>query len=490
MGISKNQLFAKLGYRPHPAQELYHSSTARFRVACCGRRFGKSLMAARDKESTLLAPNTRGWIVGPTYDLGEKEFRVLWDDLIIGQNFGQDKRIKHGYSVKQGNMYIELPWRARVEVRSADHPDSLVGEGLDWVIMSEAAKQNAAIWQKYLRPALADKRGTADFVSTPEGTSNFFHELWQQGQDPRFKDWESWRFPSWANTRVFPDGRDDPEIVDVENSTAPEWFLQEYAAEFTAFVGKIYQEFEYETHVETLEFNPDFPSYIGFDFGWTNPFAAIEFQITPNDEIRVWREHYMAGLTIDEHINVMQNRLQPPGYRLDVGFADAADPEAVDILSRRFVGTYALPEAKKNLRQGIDRVKGFLQKTDTGLVDGYGRPILRPKLVIDHSCKNLIREFSNYRSMAPPASGADPADKPFKRDDHGLDALRYGLVHLYDLGCGRHLEEVVTSNSYHSLFSPTQEAIYRGTEDPDTSPYVSSRTGGETIFNFSKEPIF
>jgi hypothetical protein len=439
-------------------------------------------MAARDKEATLLAPRTRGWIVGPTYDLGEKEFRVLWDDLIISQKFGQDKRIKSGYAVKQGNMYIELPWQARVEVRSADHPDSLVGEGLDWVIMSEAAKQRADIWQKYLRPALSDKRGTADFVSTPEGTSNWFHGLWQQGQDPTFPDWESWRFPSWSNTAVFPEGRNDPEIVDVENTTATEWFLQEYAAEFTAFVGKIYQEFEEETHVAQVEFDPMLPSYIAFDFGWSNPFAAIEFQVTPQDEIRVWREYFAAGLSIDDHISVLQARPQPRGYHLDVGFGDAADPEAVDVLSQRFIGTYGLPEAKKNLRQGIDRVKSFLTKVDTGLYDEYGRPILRPKLLIDHSCKNLIKEFSNYRSMAMPSSGADPADKPFKRDDHGLDALRYALVHLYDLGCGRHLDEVISVNSYHSLLSPS----HTKSEDPDI---FTGSTGG-TIFDFSKEPVF
>lgn len=66
--VDKNAYFGRIGHRPHPKQWLYHNSRARFRVACCGRRFGKSLMAARDLEPELLVPDRRYWIVGPCVD--------------------------------------------------------------------------------------------------------------------------------------------------------------------------------------------------------------------------------------------------------------------------------------------------------------------------------------------------------------------------------------------------------------------------------------
>ncbi len=157
--MDKDALFQTLGYNPHAKQQLFHSSHARFRVVVAGRRSGKSLMTARECAPKLFQPNTRGWIVGPTYSLGEKEFRVLWDDLIVGQGLGKHKKVLKGYSTKQGNMYIELPWRSRVDVLSSDHPESLVGEGLDWVVMSEAAKHGPDIWERYLRPTLSDKKG-------------------------------------------------------------------------------------------------------------------------------------------------------------------------------------------------------------------------------------------------------------------------------------------------------------------------------------------
>src|SRR5690606_8213866 len=147
----------KIGYTPHREQALFHNSRARFRVPVCGRRFGKSKMAGSDIVPRSFLPDKMYWIVGPTYDLREKEFRVAWDAMIIGMQMGRDKRIKKAYNKKQGNMYIEFPWKTRLEVRSADHPENLVGEALDHVIMSEAAKQKLETWERFIRPALSDK---------------------------------------------------------------------------------------------------------------------------------------------------------------------------------------------------------------------------------------------------------------------------------------------------------------------------------------------
>ena len=43
------------------------------------------------------------------------------------------------------------------------------------------------------------------------------------------------------NTVVYPGGRTDPEILEVERNSTPEWFMQEYGADFASFVGKIFQ---------------------------------------------------------------------------------------------------------------------------------------------------------------------------------------------------------------------------------------------------------
>jgi hypothetical protein len=481
--VDKAAYFQRIGYTPFPKQKLFHNSNARFRVPVCGRRFGKSTMAGRDAQPDLLIPDRRGWIVGPTYDLAEKEFRVIWDDMIIGLGLGRDKRIKRAYNKRSGEMYLEFPWKTRVECRSADHPENLVGERLDFAIMSEAAKHKKDTWERYIRAALADRRGGACFPTTPEGY-NWLYDEWARGQNPDQPDYESWQFPSWDNPIVYPGGRQDPEIELIESTTILPWFLQEIGAEFSAFVGKIYEVFKETTHVKKHTFNPAWPNYIAFDWGFTNPLAAIEFQIDPWDTIYIWREHYRPFLTLPTHIEILKNREQPPGYHLDLAFGDAADPGAAIEVSTHLVPCYALPEAKSGVtsggrsesgwREGVELVNTFLKMRQIGEADEYGTPLEAPKLFVDHSCVNTIREFNNYR--APSAVGRvlrNPREDAQKYDDHALDAIRYALMHIYKLGARSRLQDVYTAQDLSTGDTFTVGTSGNTYSDDNTSGYFT-----------------
>jgi hypothetical protein len=466
--ISKELFFQKVGYKPHSAgQWKFHRSKARFRVPVCGRRYGKSTMAGRDMEPELFIPNRRYWIVGPTYDLGEKEFRVIWDDLIVGLKLGLDKRVKKSYNKRAGTMFIEFPWNTSVEVRSAEHPERLVGDSLDGVIMSEAAKHKRETWERFIRASLADRRGWATFPTTPEG-HNWLYDLWMWGQNSDIPQFESWRFPSWENPIVYPGGRNDPEIKLIEQTTAWEWFLQEIGADFTAFVGKIYDEFDETTHVKKHEFNPAWPNYISFDWGFTKPLAAVEFQVDPWDNIYVWREHYLAYTPLPEHVRILKARPEPYGYHLDLAFGDAEDPEAAMYVSSNYVPCIADPMAKANWREGVDLVKMFMKMHDTGFFDQYGTPMRKPKFFIDPSCPNTIREHSGYRAPENQSSNVKEASTnsaAIKKDDHTCDALRYGLVHIFKLGATHHLAELAAVAKGDNAFvltdnSPSSEGMF------------------------------
>jgi len=444
--VDKQAFFERIEYTPHSkAQVLFHQSMKRFKLPCCGRRFGKSTMAARDLEPEMLQRD-KGyyWIIGPTYDLGEKEFRVMWDDLIIKCQLGKDKRVKKAYNKRSGEMYIEMPWGKRVEVRSAQYPETLVGEGLSGAIMSEAAKHRKETWERFIRPALSDKRGGATFPTTPEG-QNWYYDLWLLGQNPDNEYFESWRFPSWENSVVYPGGRTDSEILLLEDTTTPDWFMQEIGADFTAFVGKIYGEFDLTIHVKPHTFNPAWPNYMAWDWGFVNPLACIEFQVDPWDNIYIWREHYKSYTILEEHFRLLREREQPPGYRIDGCFGDAADPEAAMRVSAEIAPCIADPDAKTNWRQGVDRVKSFLKEYQIGEADEYGTPISAPKLWVANGCANTIREFSNYRA-AEGSPNKGPKDIAQGIDDHAMDAIRYALVQLYDLGARHHLVEVMRNH--------------------------------------------
>lgn len=455
--MNKWNYFELIGYKPHPRQRLFHQSEVRFKVPICGRRFGKSVMSAREMIPSLFLPNRRYWIVGPTYDLGEKEFRVIWDDLIIKLGLGRERAVKRSYSRKQGDLSIEFPWGTKVEVRSADRPENLVGEGLHGVIMSEAAKHSEETWNRFIRPALTDYRGTATFPTTPEG-QNWLYGLWKMGRNPEYPDFESWQFPSWENPFVYPLGKEDPEMLLTMKTTPEEEFRQEYGADFTTFSGKIYKEWDEATHVQDVKFTPALPNYIAFDWGYTAPMAAVEFQIDSFGRVRVWREHYKAHTRLRDFLNELKYRTQPDGYHLDLTFGDAADPEAVVTVSEDFCPCYADPRSKSGTqggskesgwREGVELVKGMLKLQEVDQ-DEFGTPIEQPWLIVDHSCTNIIREFNNYRA-ANAVRGKDPREAAHKSDDHALDALRYGLMHYFKLGATASLSDVMDVASMTDL---------------------------------------
>ena len=424
-----------------------------------------SFMAARDLEPKLLEPNKRFWIVGPTYDLAEKEFRVIWRDMIVNLGFGKDPSVSKVYNKRQGNMHIEFTDRNTIlEVRSAQNPENLVGESLDGVIMSEAAKHTQETWDRYIRPALGDRRGFADFTTTPEGF-NWLYDEWMRGQDETFPEYNSWRFPSYMNDIIFPGGVDDPEIKLLKRTMPKDAFTQEIEADFGSFVGKIFPEWDVSKHVKNHTFRPDWPNYIGFDIGYTNPLAAIEFQVSPQDTIHIWREHYKPYMRIEEHIRELKSREQPEGYHITMCTSDAADPEAAETLNNKFAPTVANPLAKVNWRDGIDLMRSFMER-DGGEDEFGGKLDEVPAYFVDPSCEQTIREHNNYKAPQN-SSGKNVTEMGIKMDDHAIDAIRYALVTIYRLGAGYSLQDVSTEPEQES--SSTAHSVVKAKPITDSS---------------------
>lgn len=438
-------LYGRLGYFPHQGQRKLHASTARFKVADCGRRWGKSTAGPHDKVLKMLQKKpVLGWIVAPTYDLGEKEFRVFWDILVEKMQVPLD-RSKTFNSLRTKDFRITTAWGSSIEVRSAEHPESLVGEGLDFVIMAEAAKLKLSHWQKFIRPTLSDKRGEAIFVSTPEGF-NWFYDLYQQGQsdDPAFANWWSYKSPTWENTRVFPGGRKDQEILDVEAELAREVFDQEYGAEFTSFAGRIYSEFDEYYHVlKKYEFNPEWKNYLAFDFGFRNPFVCLSIQVDPSENIYVWDEYYERNITTPEHARRLKSIIQ---WRVDGSYHDPAGADEAASMtqifhntqeySNRYLVNFSSDPAPNSWQPGVERVKEFLKLRP--LTDYRGDPTdtMAPRLFVSSDCVNTIREFNTYRVKEQTdrvTESRDPKEEPRKKDDHAMDALRYFIAGHFGL---------------------------------------------------------
>lgn len=436
--VDRRTVFERIGYEPHSEEQWsIHNSTARFRIPNCGRRFGKSQVAGHDLTVDSFMPDSYWWIVGPTYKLGEKEFRVVWDDYKKLKLL--DKCSTKNYNVNQGQMRLVTPWNAVIEVVSAEKPDSLVGEGLDGVIMSEAARHSMRTWQQVIEPALSDKRGSAIFPSTPQGF-NWYKGLYDMGKMDQFPDYESWTFPSWANKAVYPGGYDDPELVRIRSSVSKQYWEQEYAAQFTSFEGQIYPEFNEEIHVKHIDYNPEYKNFLAFDFGFVDPFCAYDIMVDPADNVYIWREYQVSHQATWTHANIIKSRMNPDGYHVNAMYGDPSGADEIATLELVLGIVYAERVAWS---QGVEAIKRWLKPLEGP-----------PKLFIDPSCFNLRRQLSQlHKKEIKEGMNERPGQHDF--DDHGPDTIRYFFNHYFVLGHNASLASV-----YNPQYKDSEAATF------------------------------
>lgn len=203
-------------YTPHVGQIPIHASHARFRVICCGRRWGKTTFAANDEMKFALDnAEVLCWWVAPTARQAKIAYRLMKRAL-------RDITERHNDT----DMRLELANGSVIECRSCDDPDNLRGEGIHYMVVEEAAMLPDATWYGVLRPMLSDTNGKAVFIFTPKGY-NWCHTLYQRGLDPLQPDYESFSRPTSTNPYI-----DPKEIEDAKHDLPEDFFEQEYLALF------------------------------------------------------------------------------------------------------------------------------------------------------------------------------------------------------------------------------------------------------------------
>jgi hypothetical protein len=431
--LDKERYYAATGYNPFEGQLDIHRSKARHKGVSNGRRWGKTLVGGKEIEPTAFVLNRlgqpqRGWIVGPNYTDCEKEFRVVWDTF---KKLEVDKTaLKWVNNPDSGNMHITTAWGWDLQCRSAAHPESLVGEGLDFVLLVEAGRLTRRTFSQYIRPALSDKRGWSLSTGVPEIASDVSLLYWAytRGQDEARTQWASWRRPSWTNTVVFPGGRNDPEILDAEDDLTEDEFRRQYGGEFVERVGLVMKEWEDDIHLANLKYNPEWPLYASVDYGYTNPFVWLWIQVDPDDNVYVLGEHYIQ-LQDTEEIAKNTLKVHPLVDKLVAFYPDPAEPDDTNILSRTL---------KKPARQNT----GGELKTRIGLIrralkvpehEVYGPQ--QPGLLIDRSCTKLRWEMAEgYRwPQHKDEATKNDSENPMDKDNHGPEALGRFFKGYFDI---------------------------------------------------------
>lgn len=416
-----SEYYEKVGYVPHEGQRELHYVRSRFKVVSNGRRWGKTIFGAREAEPRAFQPcwiTGEGqilWIVGPQYSDAEKEFRVVYDSL-RGQGYDRDS-IKFLNNSTTGSMHIKTSWGFELIGKSAAHPETLVGEGLNGVLMVEAGRHKRRTWGQYIRPALSDKRGWALFTGVPEGKSeqSLLYSLYQRGQSDKFPAWRSWKRPSWTNNIVFPGGRQDPEILEAEADLTSDEFARQYGAEFTDKTGIVMQEYDDELHLGDFTYDPHLPLYMAVDYGFTNPFVVLWIQEDPATQaVRVIAEKRFQRLDTPQVAEELATEF-PRFVRDCVAiYPDPAEPDDTMTLERalRIPAYYNTGGPLKN------RLTLIRTALKGRLING------QPRLMIDRSCTTLAWEMrEGYKWPEHRSDVTSDSENPMDKDNHGTEAL-------------------------------------------------------------------
>lgn len=160
------------------------------------------------------------WWVAPKYGIATVIWRMLKDASI---NAWVDK--------SEVNRRIDFPGGGSVTIKSADNPDTLRGDGLDGLVIDEAAFIDEEAVKSVL-PSLSDKQGWAWFISTPNG-DNWFHRLFLDAQ--KRPHWAAWSGPTTTATV--------PEVeLNEARVTLGEWaYRREYLAQFDSLLGAFFR---------------------------------------------------------------------------------------------------------------------------------------------------------------------------------------------------------------------------------------------------------
>jgi hypothetical protein len=186
------------------------------------------------------------------------------------------------------------------------------------------------------------------------------------------------------------------------------WFRREYLCDFDAAEGLVYPEFSREKHIVPWDKSKRPNEWIcGADFGSGVPscYLAIAYD---GVKCHVVREVYKAGMRDEELASIA--RTWSNDFPRAKWYADYAWPNTMDYVRRH--GGINMVNADKSVEDGILTVGSWIH---------------RDRLLIDPSCKNLIEEIQQYRWTTVRNQDGLFKDKPDKKKDHAVDALRYAI---------------------------------------------------------------
>lgn len=409
---------------PHAGQCSILRIRSRLKIVLCGRRFGKSQLAAYEIVRHLLEmarvgfPRTRVRVTAPQYVHIQEVMNYL-------------RRICEALGLRYERVSDPKDYHfrvngVRIEPKPTENPLALRGAGVSLLVVDECSEVQGTVFNEALFPTVSDLQGEVLLLGTAKGVNwvidlgrNLglkFHmdssPLESVYMDRVGTHASCFQAPTWLNPFI------DREYLEFQRQALePDIYDQEYGALIVGRFGRAFIHFP----VRVEHFDPVLLQHgigvSGLDYGSGAPSAFYPVVKCLDGVYRVLGEIYKAHLT-PSMLKEEVDRL----YRdLGISYDIVPDPTLFNDIGVENVASQLMAQGLSLVQIGAksrSRVSGWTTIREL-LV-----PSPRCRIEVHGSCRMLLHEFASARPSRDDLNDIGGSD-------HALDALRYAVMYLH-----------------------------------------------------------
>jgi len=398
-------------YQPRKTiNDILHSSDKRWNVIIAHRRFGKTVAVINHLlRDALTHENARYAFIAPLYKQAKQ---VAWDYLkYYSDNIP-------GRKINESELRVDYPNGSRITLYGADNPDSLRGLKLWGVAYDEYSQQPSNIHTEIILPSLADTKGYAIWIGTPQGRNEFVR-LYEENIER-----EDWNCQLWTIEKSF---EEDPEnyadLYDesqmqryhmLEDEWLQEWMCNFDAAVKGAYYSKEITEAREEGRISKVPHDSSLEVHTVWDLGISD-YTSIGFFQVYGKEIRMIDYYQNHGEGLDHYVTILDAKKH---YKYGRHYF----PHDIEV---RELGT---GKSRKEVLEGLGiRVT---KTKNLSIEDGInaGRMIFQQLWVDDKKCEQFLDAISQYRQEWDDKKGCFKKTPLHDWTSHAADMYRYFAV--------------------------------------------------------------
>jgi len=376
-------------FKPHPGQAAALLSKAPYVFLIAGTGGGKTcfgpIWLAREMSQW---PGEEWLAVSPTYAMLQRSLLPAFLNLFKRLDpKGEYHKVDQVWQGERGTVWFG----------SAEHPERNEGLHAKSCWLDECGQMHYQMFEVAKR-RVALKRGSVLGTTTPYNMGwlkTEVYDRWVEGSEDYFVS----QFPSILNP-AYPQ-----EEFERAKRTLPPWrFKMFFEGKFERPENLVYIDFDEARHiVDPFPIPKEWDRFMGVDFGYNNPTAALWIARDPDNRLYIYREYYASGRSLSEHAEAWR--------RMEDG--------------ERITRRYADPSGKQEIEEY--RRLGF--RLEPSLNDPMAR-VLAVIAAIREDRLFAFRGLVNYHSEREGYLWQERKDAPVKENDHLMNAKEYIILGL------------------------------------------------------------